>query len=55
MVIERARAATSEMQCGNSVIDPSINPELGGSGMNDYHFHPSQTPNLLERILSTSA
>ena len=22
--------------------NPSINPALGGSGVNDYHFHPSQ-------------
>jgi hypothetical protein len=22
--------------------NPSINPALGGDGVNDYHFHPSQ-------------
>jgi len=22
--------------------DPTVNPALGGTGVNDYHFHPSQ-------------
>jgi len=26
--------------------DPAVNPALGGSGVNDYHFHPSQARTL---------